>query len=381
MGKTLKILKFSLLMSFRNMNHRRFRSLLTIVGIMIGIMTFISLMSITIGMREQIATSVEQLIGAPLIVSSEISGMRPGIPEAMVEQIKTIEGVDYAGGYIMDYMIVGTTYAAVIGVEPGDLDIMYQVDITKGRDLQDGDLYECLIGAAVVEFSVGDKIFIPGGPTGTVELTIVGKLAGLGTPMMDVSVITTLDALQIVMNTDNVMFILVECDVELARNIGQSIKDAYPDASIMESQDILDMANQIIDLIDIVLVVLSGITLLVGAIGIMNTTMMNVLERTREIGILKSIGATRAEVVEIFIIEALNMSLIGGALGCVMAVFTVLAISPLAQMILPIPLPYSFPPYLFVLGMVMAVTIGVVSALYPSLNAASVRPVEALRYE
>ncbi|MHC1590851.1 MAG: ABC transporter permease [Candidatus Helarchaeales archaeon] len=366
------------------MNHRRFRSLLTIVGIMIGIMTFVSLMAITIGMRERIATILDQFIGAPLIVSSEISGMAPGIPEEMIDRIEAISGVDAASGYIFDYMQVGATFTPVIGMEPGNLESMFVINIVEGRNLQPGDVYECLIGAALFKYDVGDKIVISGVTgisTGFAELTVVGKLASTGTSLADSAIIMPLEGLQNIMNTQNVQFILVECGYDVAHTIAQSIKDTYPDATVIESQEILDMANQVIDMINIILGVISGITLLVGAIGIMNTTMMNVLERTREIGILKSIGATRYEVVSIFIIEALIISILGGVLGCIMGVLTVLVISQLATIFMPRPLPYSFPFYIFVIGVVMALTIGAISALYPSMQAASVKPIEALRYE
>ncbi|MHC1590602.1 MAG: ABC transporter permease, partial [Candidatus Helarchaeales archaeon] len=103
--------------------------------------------------------------------------------------------------------------------------------------------------------------------------------------------------------------------------------------------------------------------------------------RTREIGIIKSFGGSRSEVVEIFITEAVIISILGGILGCIFSVITVVSISPLLTPIMGIPLPYSFPFYLFVIAMVMATLIGFGAALYPSLQAASVRPVEALRYE
>ncbi len=366
------------------MNHRRFRSILTVVGIMIGIMTFVSLMAITLGMRERIATVLDQFVGAPIIVSSEISGMAPGIPGAMIDRIEEISGVDAASGYIFDYMQVGASFAAVIGMEPGNLESMFVINIQEGRDLEPGDKFECIVGPALIEYDVGDKIVLTGVTgisTGFAELTVVGKYASTGTSMADSAIIMPIDGLQEIMNTENVQFILVECSYDVASSIARSIKDTYPDATIIESQEILDMANQIIDMINIILGILSGITLLVGAIGIMNTTMMNVLERTREIGILKSIGATRSEVVTIFIIEALIMSIIGGALGCISGVVMVLTLSQLATIFMPNALPYSFPSYIFVIGVLMALVIGAVSALYPSLQAASVRPVEALRYE
>ena len=116
MGRRIRILKFSALMAFRSMNHRKFRTALTIVGIMIGITTFVSLMSITLGMRSEIANIMDSFVGSSLIVSSEISGSRPGIPGRMVEQLAEIPNVDATTGVIMSYYQVGDEMAIVLGI-------------------------------------------------------------------------------------------------------------------------------------------------------------------------------------------------------------------------------------------------------------------------
>ncbi|MHA1895467.1 MAG: ABC transporter permease [Candidatus Helarchaeota archaeon] len=382
MGRRIRIFKFSLLMAFRSMNYRKFRTLLTIVGIMIGITTFVSLMSITLGMRTQIATIMDQFVGSSLMVSSEISGSRPGVPGRMVDELAKIPGVDETTGVIMSFFQVGDEFSPVVGIPAGKIQSMFPVSIVEGEDLVEGDDNYALIGAGFPDIKVGQKLLLTGVLTsGSIEITVKGRLSSTGTPQMDTNVIMTLSALQKIMNTQNVQIILVDCDSSIAKQVAEAIRDAYPDAEIIESQEILDMANQIFDIIDVVLVVLSAITLMVGAIGIMNTTMMNVLERTREIGIIKSIGGTRAQVVQIFITEAIMISVLGGILGSMVAIGLVEMISKLTLPLMGFELPYEFPPWLFVIGITMAIGIGFGSALYPSTSAASVKPVEALRYE
>ncbi|MHA1799876.1 MAG: ABC transporter permease [Candidatus Helarchaeota archaeon] len=382
MGRRIRIFKFSLLMAFRSMNYRKFRTLLTIVGIMIGITTFVSLMSITLGMRTQIATIMDQFVGSSLMVSSEISGSRPGVPGRMVDELAKIPGVDETTGVIMSFFQVGDEFSPVVGIPAGKIQSMFPVSIVEGEDLVEGDDNYALIGAGFPDIKVGQKLLLTGVLTsGSIEITVKGRLSSTGTPQMDTNVIMTLSALQKIMNTQNVQIILVDCDSSIAKQVAEAIRDAYPDAEIIESQEILDMANQIFDIIDVVLVVLSAITLMVGAIGIMNTTMMNVLERTREIGIIKSIGGTRAQVVQIFITEAIMISVLGGILGSIVAIGLVEMISKLTLPLMGFELPYEFPPWLFVIGITMAIGIGFGSALYPSTSAASVKPVEALRYE
>lgn len=383
MGKKVAIFRFSLALAFRSMTHRKFRTLLTVGGVMIGIFTFVSLMSITIGMREEVSGILEEFLGAGIIITSLEGGLTPSIPEAMIGQLEQIGGVEAVTGYIMDYMIIGTTYGPVLGVEPDKASLAFPIQVVKGRNLGNNDTYHAVAGAAV-QTSVGAKLFLTGDISGSViavEIEVVGIAASLGDPMIDAGILIPLDTMQDIMNTENLMFVLVDCSIELSASVAQAIRDSYPDAQVIESTEIMEMINQILDLINVLLLVLSAITLTVGAIGIMNTTMMNVLERTREIGIIKAIGGSRAEVVEIFVMEAIFISIFGGALGCIAALFGVATLAPLTIPIMGMALPYSFPPYLFVIAMTMAILIGLGAALYPSLQAASVRPVEALRYE
>jgi len=349
---------------------------------MIGITTFVALMSITLGMRSEIASIMDQFVGSSLMVSSEISGSRPGVPGRMVDELAKIPDVDKTTGVIMSFYQVGDEFAPLIGIPAGQIMDMFPVSVVEGEDLVEGDDNLCLIGAGFPEIAVGQKLLLTGVLTsGAVEIRVKGRLSSTGTPQMDTNVVMTLTAVQKMINTQNVQIILVDCDSSVAGEVAEAIRDAYPEAEIIESQEILDMANQIFDIIDVVLVVLSAITLMVGAIGIMNTTMMNVLERTREIGIIKSIGGSRGQVVQIFITEALMISLIGGILGCLAAVGLVTVLSRLTIPLIGFELPYQFPEWLFVVGVAMAVGIGFGSALYPSTSAASVKPVEALRYE
>ncbi|NHI93191.1 MAG: FtsX-like permease family protein [Candidatus Lokiarchaeota archaeon] len=382
MGNRIRIFKFSILMAFRSMNHRKFRTGLTIIGIMIGITTFVSLMSITLGMRSEIASIMDQFVGSSLMVSSEISGSRPGVPGRMVDELAKIPNVDKTTGVIMSFYQVGDEFAPVIGIPAGRIQDMFPVSIVEGEDLVEGDDNLCLIGAGFPEVKVGQKILLTGVlTTGAVEIIVKGRLTSTGTPQLDTNVVMTLSAVQKMLNTQNVQIILVDCDSSVATEVAEAVRDAYPEAEIVESQEILDMANQIFDIIDIVLIVLSAITLMVGAIGIMNTTMMNVLERTREIGIIKSIGGSRGQVVQVFITEAIIISIMGGIMGCLAAVGMVTLISKLTIPLIGFELPFQFPEWLFIVGIMMAVLIGFGSALYPSMSAASVKPVEALRYE
>ena len=127
-----------------------------------------------------------------------------------------------------------------------------------------------------------------------------------------------------------------------------------------------------------VLFVVALVSLLVGAIGIMNIMLVTVTERTREVGLMKAVGATRLDVLITFLVESSMLGLIGGVLGIAVSVglCKIMCLHPLGSM----PPPVLQIEWIFI-GLVVAVAVGVVSGVYPAFKAASMRPLEALRHE
>jgi putative ABC transport system permease protein len=114
---------------------------------------------------------------------------------------------------------------------------------------------------------------------------------------------------------------------------------------------------------------------------ITNTTMMSVLERTREIGIVKSIGGKRSHVLTIFMTESVLIASIGGIIGCILSIIAVMGLTGIVKSTYGFPLAYSFEAWIFMVGIGLAAGIGALAGAFPSWRAASVKPVEALRYE
>jgi putative ABC transport system permease protein len=155
--------------------------------------------------------------------------------------------------------------------------------------------------------------------------------------------------------------------------------DDFANAITMSS--IIESIQQILSIVQVVLLSIASIALVVASIGIMNTMLTSVMERTREIGIMKAIGATNKDVLFIFIMEGILISVIGGIAGVVLGIVGSRGVSSLLTRsfggeLMPVITIYSV-----LLGIFVAVFVGILSSLYPARKAAKMSPIEAVRYE
>jgi len=388
----MRIVRYSILLAIRSMRNRTFRTFLTVLGILIGITTFTALMSIGVGMRTRIYQILNQFSGASMIVMSKISSTRPSIPAAVGTYLENITGVNYTVGIIEDFADVNGESVIITGIDPKNMEFLLGLSTEKGMSLSEAvklEIYHaCVIDTKLqktLNLGINDTLLATSSTTGQIlEFHIVGVVKSLqmGSMSFGGMVYTDLKVMQEIYATTNVLVYIVGLNSGVdAQNVKKAIAAVYPDADVITEDEILAMMNQIVGIINGVLLALSAISLVVGGLMILNTTMMSVLERTREIGIIKSIGAKRSHVLTIFLTEVLLISLIGGILGSLAAVGGVLAISSYMEAVYGFRVPYSFEPWIFIVGMLLAVGIGLLSGFYPSWQASSIKPVQALRYE
>ena len=137
--------------------------------------------------------------------------------------------------------------------------------------------------------------------------------------------------------------------------------------------------GSIISLLSFVLGGIASIALIVAGLGIANTMFTSVMERTREIGIMKAIGATNYNVMEIFLVEAGLLGFFGGLIGTILGIIISYAITFLAGGILPVAFRTVVSPEMIVLSLSFSFVVGVLSGIWPARRAAKLQPVEALR--
>ncbi len=394
-----------------NLTHRKKRSYLTIIGIFIGIAAVVSLLSVGRGMEEAIVAEFEKM-GSNTITIMPVSG---GVSTPMVglfstkpltdrdvKVVERVDGVKYTTSWAMvpDTVIVHgeKVNTFVVGVDPRNLESVIGesgYNVIAGRRLEIGDKYRADVGydlyagIRMPKVELYDKIEIKGH-----SFKVIGAVEKMGNPTDDRVVYIPLDIMRELYGLDEkVGLIYVKVadgyDVEeVAERIRQELRKARGEEEgeetfkVSTARELLQVVGNILNIVRAVLIGIAGISLLVGGIGIMNTMYTATLERTREIGIMKAIGARKKDIMSIFLIESGLLGLIGGIIGIVMGLALAKLVEKGATYYYGIELiKASLNPLLIAGVALFSFFVGVLSGLLPAKNAAELDPVEALRYE
>jgi len=397
--------------AFKSLKKRKLRSWLTVIGIVMSIAIIFFLISVSVGLKdavnEQFRTlGTDKLIIMPKgMISSSGSTGPVKLTTLDVDEIEKVRGVKAVSYYLSGngklefkdeikyYLIVG------FPLEPKDLKMISEASgwkIDEGRLLQKGDVGKVLVGSQykynnyfkkVVK--VGDKIKV-----NDIEFKVVGILKSVGNPADDKHIFLAYDDVKKMLNTgDRVDMIYGQVDSgENIKEVAKRVEDKLikfrgltiktKDFDILTPEEILASLNIILNIITAFLVGVAAISLLVGAIGIANTMYTSVLERTKEIGTMKAIGARNSDVLTLFLLESGFIGLLGGIIGILIGmglakIVEIVAAGYLASDLLKV----AFPMWLIVGALSFGFLIGSLSGFFPALQAARLRPVDALRYE
>ncbi len=389
--------------ALRNLTRQRFRSFLTLIGIVIGIAAIVALISLGQGLNEAVQREFEVMGTNTLIITageSLITSPFSKLEEEDPERIEKVRGVDFAAAI---YNVVETikhrndaTTAMIIGIEvekQNELKKLGALELAEGRELSSAEKFGVIVGDGFAEdafdsrLNLREKLEISGHNFRIIGITessgqTFGALFDRAIVMnyetlKDINVVEELYPFRIIVKTIS----KDEVD-EVKERIAYTLEKAHgeKDFAITTPASIADIAASVLGIIQLILVALASISLLVGGIGIMNTMFMVVLERTKEIGTMKAIGATNKRVLTIFLLEAGFIGMFGGIIGVLFGYgisFLVSLIASLAGTELPI-IP---DPTLIVGVLLFAIFVGIVSGLIPARRAALLDPVVALRHE
>lgn len=376
----MNIISLMLKNPFRN----KTRSFLAIIGIAIGIATIVALGMITASLEDSTETTLKE-------GTAEITAMKIGttygsssstLNQSIVENLSHVEGVNRTAG-----MIEGTVAAKK---EEGESTIRgYSVYGTKAEDLDiiginniNGSSYnennnEIIMGKQVAEeenYTIGDTIEIYGE-----EYKITG-IYETGSLMNDFAMYTNLEDIQnLTDNEEKVSSISIKINKNASLDdVNNRIKDEYNDTlTTITSEELSKTIDDTLGTIRSATTAIELLAIVIGGLGVINTMMMAVFERTREIGVLKSVGWTKKKILAMILGESIVLTIISGIIGSILGILAVILLlkngGDNMQLV--------FDSFIFIKAFAVALSVGIIGGLYPAIKASKLSPTEALRYE
>ncbi len=398
-----------LLTALQGLRQNLLRTLLAMLGVIIGVGAVVAAVAILTGTKKIMLEKVEQLGADQLIIinGTDNPKTRRNVPESLTpEDAPAIqsENPDLVVAAVPQYQGVAQVKyyernvgATILGTT-AEYAKINDYHATEGRFINPRDVLGksmvCVLGHGVNKKlfgalpAVGERVKING--KGFVVVGVMEERGALGFANVDDQITVPIStALTRMFGARNLSMLVVQCsDVERLPACEAATKrtlrvthriqaGAWEDFKVYTQSRLTKEFAIFGVILGAVLVSISGISIVVASIGIVNIMLVSVTERTREIGVRIAVGARRLDILKQFLIEASVISLIGGAFGGLCGWAVVNLIKGYTLEILPV----YFHPMLLVVALVLAGFVGVVSGIYPAIRAARMDPVSALRFE
>ncbi len=404
--KFANLLKIAL----KALNNNKLRCFLTMLGIIIGVASVITMLAIGQGSKNSIKEQISEM-GSNMIMIHPGNMQRGGVRQSAddmqtlevsdYEALKTLPGISAispsvnSGGQLVNG---NNNYPSTIyGITPDYLDIR-KLKIKEGSMFTDHDISTaakvCVLGKTVVDnlFPNGED---PVGKVirfGKIPMTVIGVLESKGTNSMgmdqdDVVLAPYTTVMKRILAIDYIQGLyasatdedkteeVIDEITEVLRTQHKKKEGDENDFEIRSQQELSEMMNSTSDMMTVLLACIAGISLLVGGIGIMNIMFVSVTERTREIGLRMSIGARGIDILSQFLIEAVIISVTGGVIGILLGFLASWLVTVIAQW------PVYIQMYSVGLSFAVCTLTGVFFGWYPAKKASGLDPIEAIRYE
>lgn len=405
------MLKEYISFALNNVRRRRLRSYLTMIGIFIGIAAVVALIGLGEGLRYAI-TSQFGFLGTDVFAVMASGGFGPpgtGVVDPLTDkelnEIKKVSGVENVAGRIMEPgKLVFNKKAAfgyAVSIPDGEgrklMEHVMNMKADKGRLLRDGDKGYVLLGYM---FGQDDnpfkKAIVPGSKVEILdkEFTVIGIMEKKGNFQVDGAVFMNEDDLRDLVDRqgddydiigvqfdENADINKIKEDVEKKLRKVRDVEEGEEDFSVQTPASMLESINSTLLAVQIFVYIIASISLLVGGIGIMNTMYTAVVERTKEIGIMKSIGATNRTIFSFFFIESGFLGSVGGIIGAILGFLGATGLAFIGKIALGSDLISAhITPQLIIGAVLFSFVIGSFFGTLPAIRASKLHPVDALRY-
>lgn len=405
------MIKDYFIFSIKNLTHRRLRSWLTMIGIIIGITAVVSLIGMGQGLKVAISSQFGSMGTDKLAVMASGGLGPPGtgvvtpLTKDNAKKIEQVNGVKNAVGRLVrsgklkynDHVRFGYAASMAEGEDRKLIEEALNLEAGEGRLLRDGDSKKTVLGSNLGEENAGfEKQIVVGSKILLQDegFEVVGFLEKQGSFLVDGIVLTEEDDLRKILDIpDDEMDVIavqvhpnadmkaVQENIEKLMRKERGVDKGEEDFTVQSPQAVLAQVNSTLFAVQLFVYIIAAISILVGGIGIMNTMFTSVLERTKEIGIMKSIGAKNSTIFSLFFIESGLIGSIGGIMGAVLGISMAMGLAFVGRLALGTDIIRAEISIWLVMGAIFgSFLLGSIFGIIPAMNASKLSPVDALRH-
>ena len=399
-------------MAVQNIRANKGRSFLTMLGIIIGIASVIAIVSIGEGTKNQMNSEIDGIGGGQIAVSvsndaiTESEFITAEDVQA-VREIATVEGVNVSESYDGETVTGKGNFSIMLTAEGPDAKLLNNSEMKYGNYFGENEIEEgknvCVISDADAKrlFGTDDVVGM------NLDITCYDssksfRIMGVTTQKENGTFVSyTYDGMPVTVNipyssmedlvgaTDEFYSLMIQGDKTLdsqiiADQVVHVLEKRHQCAGeeyfqVQSFQDVMQSMNEMLGMVTAFISFVAGISLLVGGIGVMNIMLVSVTERTREIGIRKSLGAKTSSIMLQFLAEAAILTVIGGLIGIILGILAAYGICSVISGSIGMTIIPGISPTVIFVATLISCAVGVFFGIYPAKKAARLSPIEALR--
>ena len=396
------MLKDYLNIAVKSLRQRKMRSFLTVLGIVIGIGAIVALLTVSQGLENAVVEQFKKLGTDKVYVVPKAAFHSGNIPKGLTQNdLDTVERLSYfdfvtpfvMGNGNVEFSKEKQFISQIVGYPTDKAKERlqsYDIGLQEGRYFKNGEKYAAIIG---IRFSEPGEIFEKSVRLGNkitikeTKFTVIGIFNSFGNSEDDSAIYIPVEAAREIFDKPDEISI-IELNIKdgidpnkIADIVKRKMESARDNGEfdVLTQEQFLTTFTDILMIVNVVLGGIAAISLVVGAVGIMTSMFTSVVERRKQIGIMKAIGARNTNILSLFMMEAAFIGAVGGFFGVILGIAIAKLVGYLAaaagfQLLL-----IKISPSVIILGMIFAVGISVLSGIFPSYMASRLHPVEAMR--